>query len=621
MARDPDRDAEIVRSIDDPFIRRTLKVGLHTRRYMPFYVFGVFWLLVLTLFPSIRPGGGDENDLTSGNFREGGGVVSGDDELLGDDTTAAEGDGGVGSVSTGAGSTGSGSVSGTGTGKAAPISAAQAKAAIQRGTGTTRLGMDCGADVRQIPASTYAIPCQNVYDGANGGATHRGITAEKIKIVARGFPSSPNEQAVDRVNEQAGFASDDVNRATRNEFVKFFTKAYELYGRQVEFIDYESQHGGQTQSTDEAQGKGKENACLDADQIAKEIKAFAVFGSETGTTSNPFSECAAERGLVVFNGGAYYPELWYRQHHPYLWGTLMECERISYQVAEYAGKRLINKPAKWAGSPTLQAKQRYFGTYVPDNDGYQHCVRISRNELKNKWGVKDPGPQYNYVLDVSRFPDQAANAAVQFSAAGVTTVILACDYISTIVLTQAAEQQNWFPEWLLIGVAATDTDNAARLYSQQAVVGSLFGMSQLGPTPKVIGKNSEAGRVYKVASGKDIPEGTTGSYFYLVHMFNMLQAAGPNLTPATVAQGAMTIPPGGAPEFPFGYWSMQDGPDGKKGAGDHTEVDDSREIYWTTGTGPDGKKGTYKETMNGARFRNDEWPGGDPQIYPGGKTD
>jgi hypothetical protein len=309
----------------------------------------------------------------------------------------------------------------------------------------------------------------------------------------------------------------------------------------------------------------------------------------------------------------------------------MECERISYQVAEYIGKRLLNKPAKWAGDPVMQKKTRYFGTYVPDNDAYQSCVAVTKRELKGKYGVADTGPQYNYQLDISRFPDQAAQASVQFSAAGATTVILACDYISTTVLTAAAQQQNWHPEWFQIGTALNDADNSARLFEQNQVNGHLFGPSQLGATTKLIGENSEPGKVYKDATGKVIPDGTSGDYFTLMLMYNLLQAAGPNLTPAAIGAGAKTIPPSGAPDYPLGYWSLQDGPDGTPGAGDHTTIDDSREIYWVSqncGTtcagsasdpyynGPDGKNGTYKETYNGKRFRNGEWPKEDPPIYP-----
>ena len=45
-------------------------------------------------------------------------------------------------------------------------------------------------------------------------------------------------------------------------------------------------------------------------------------------------------------------------------------------------------------------------------------------------------------------------------AAGVTTLMNACDYISTIFLTQAADSQNWRPEWLIIGVAAQENTGA-----------------------------------------------------------------------------------------------------------------------------------------------------------------
>jgi hypothetical protein len=505
-----------------------------------------------------------------------------------------------------------------------PVSAEEAQSAIQRHTGTTRLGQACGPDVLQIPNSTYAPPCQNVYDGPNGGATWpRGVTDKEITIVRRKFPDSANSRAVDEVNSRAGYASSDVTDQVRLAFVDYFNKSFELYGRKVKWVVYESQNGD---STAEAQSKGKEGACLDADYIAKEIKAFGVIGGATW----PFSECAAERKLMAFNAGAYYPERWYRKYHPYLWGTVMECERISYQVAEYVGKRLLNRPAKWAGDAATKALTRKFGTYVPDNDGFQQCVQITRNEIKNKYGG-DPGPRYDYQLDISRFPDQAAQAAVQFSAAGVTTVILACDYISATVLTAAAERQGWRPEWMTIGTGATDVDNSARLYEQAQVNGHLFGPSQLGATTKLIGPESEPGKVYKQATGKTIPEGTTGDYFNLVHMFNLLQAAGPVLTPENVAKGAMTLPPSGAPGFAYGYWSYTDGPDGTPGAGDHTTVDDSREVYWVAETksgvaqgsakdayynGPDGKDGTYKEVNDGKRYRNGEWPETEPAIYP-----
>ena len=637
--------------LEDPFLRRSVKTALHLRRFLPFYVFGAVWAITLALFPSIGPGGGgDDDDLFAGSSDSSAvsadgadgpsGSALGASDATGAATDAAGaavaggggggartagGSGGGAKVAAGAGATAGAVAGGAGSG---PISQEVAASAIQRGTGRSRLGLECKEGQPQIPNSSYAIPCQNVYDGPNGGATARGVTDKEITFVRRGFPDSANSQAVAAVVEAAGGASEEESDMVRDAFIEYFNKSFELYGRTVKWIDYETQNNAN--STQEAQSKGKENACLDAE----DIKSLGAFATPSG--SAPFSECAAERGIMVFDAAAYYPERFFKKYHPFLWGGPMECERISYQVSEYIGKRLINKPAKWAGDDLTRAKTRYFGTYVPDNDGYQFCVSITKRELREKYGVKDTGPQYNYQLDVSRFPDQAAQATVQFAAAGVTTLILACDAISAIVLTEAATKQQWNPEWMTIGTGLTDLDNAARLYDQNQVDGHLFGVSQLGSTDKLIGPTSEPGIIYKQATGgKTIPDGTSGDYFSLIRIYSMLQAAGPNLTPMAVAAGARTIPPGGAPTFPAGYTSFLDGPDGTPGAGDHTAVDDSREVYWVNGVGNkssdkssctknpdpyyngnDGCAGTYKETQGGKRFRNGEWTKEDPPIYP-----
>jgi arabinogalactan endo-1,4-beta-galactosidase len=55
--------------------------------------------------------------------------------------------------------------------------------------------------------------------------------------------------------------------------------------------------------------------------------------------------------------------------------------------------------AKWARDPLLRG-ERSFGVYVPNNDGYQHCVNIYERELAQQYGVQ-MASRYNYTLDVS----------------------------------------------------------------------------------------------------------------------------------------------------------------------------------------------------------------------------
>lgn len=325
--------------------------------------------------------------------------------------------------------------------------------------------------------------------------------------------------------------------------------------------------------------------------------------------SQPMADCAAERGLFLPFGATYFPEQWYTERwHPYVWHLTMECERIAHDVAEYMGKRLLNRKAKWARDPAYQRQNRVFGTYVPDNDGYQRCVNISETDFKQKYGgtIKH---RFDYQLDVSRFPDQAAQAVVQFKAAGVTTLINACDTISTSFLTEAADRQQWGPEWYIIGVAAQDSDGQARTWNDDAVNGHLFGMSQLGQTRLIEGKEGEAYETWKAAFPNEEPPAGFGlAYYSVLGLYMMLQAAGPILTPENIAKGLQSMPPGGGAHGAIGTWSFK---------GDHTAIDDSREIYWDhTATGFDGNTGAYIETYGGKRFLSGQWPAEEPPVYP-----
>jgi hypothetical protein len=482
-------------------------------------------------------------------------------------------------------------------------------------TGVTKGGVSCAPGVRQLPDSVYSAPCVPAWSGDNGGATHRGVTEDTIRIVRRRFPESANSQAVDAVIAQAGGADHAVIAAVRERFIREFEAKYELYGRRVEWVPYESQFGNDTA---EVQGRGREGACLDAEVIANELHAFAVMGERTAL-SKPFTECAVQRGLVVIDGASYASETFYRDRHPYAWAIITDCERINYQVVEYVAKRLVDRPARWAGDADLRGRRRKLGVYTPVPDPTDTtCPKVRDSETARYGFEEEIGSRYEYVLDVSRFPDEAARGVIQLKRDGVTTVVMACDPISMIFLTQSATSQGWHPEWFLIGVALTDVDNAARLYDQDQVDGHLFGMSQLGATPKLLGPNSESGRLYQRLTGTEIPAGTTGQLHFLLLAYNLLQSAGPNLTPANLGAGAYTLPPMGAPDYPAGYWSFLDGPNGAVGARDHTLVDDSREVYWRgdVRSPADGKAGAYVETYGGRRFRNGEWPAEEPPVYP-----
>ena len=587
------------------------KLQNHIRRFMPFYALGALFALMLIILPT-KPGSDDADEasqLTPGSeqtFSGNTGDVASPDgpKVKGRGVTTGRGGGPAG--------TNTPSVSVPGVKKFDPL----AWSAV----GKTRGGFDCKEGVRQIPWSRYAVPCYPAWTGNNGGATTRGVTEKEIVVVHRDFPSTAASRAVEAYVEAAGFASAAEFRETRKKFVDHYNKIFELWGRKVKYITYESEYGN---STEEALSQNKDGACQDADAIISKFKPYLVVGDTTGV----FGECAAERKLIALGAGAYYPETWYRKYHPYIFAGVMECERIAYMNAEYIGKRLANRPAKWSKDKLLDKSKRRIGIIVPENDQYSHCVEIAKREGEQKYNGKVDST-YKYQLDIQRFPEEAARAIVQFKADRITTIFLACDPIIPIFLTQSARGQEYFPEWVINSAGLTDVEQFARLWDQEEIQWSLFGMSQLGNTGRILGPEGEGTRSYKQFFGTDIPPGTQTEYYAATGLFSILQATGPVLTPQNMAATYPRLPPGGAPEFEVGYTSYATDPRGRPGS-DHTAVDDMREVYWLcTQIGGDSggrcsapksyddKGGKYVPTYGGKRFRPGQWPRGDPPVFP-----
>ena len=218
---------------------------------------------------------------------------------------------------------------------------------------------------------------------------------------------------------------------------------------------------------------------------------------------------------------------------------------------------------------------------------------------------------FDYVLDPATLPTQMNRAVVQFKADGVTTLLSVADFLTMVNLTQAAAAQSWGPEWVLQGSGLQDFYAFARLYDQSVVDGHMFGMSQTPDSGAVFAPDGEVVRTYHEATGEQLLPPEDGSYFELVHMFNLLQGAGPILTAETVANGAFVLPPSG-PGAGHGIWNFGLLANGQPGF-QHTAVTDAREVFWDgSAPGPDGEPGVFVGTLNGQRFGVGQWPAGEP---------
>ncbi|HVM55695.1 MAG TPA: hypothetical protein VM262_21100, partial [Acidimicrobiales bacterium] len=101
---------DVAAGLDDPYVRGAVRIGIHLRRYQPFYVFGILWILMAALFPSVNPlnsgggsGGGGYQNVTASDF-DGGGFSGADG--TGDGTGSSSGAPGNGSTVSGGPTTG-----------------------------------------------------------------------------------------------------------------------------------------------------------------------------------------------------------------------------------------------------------------------------------------------------------------------------------------------------------------------------------------------------------------------------------------------------------------------------------------------------------------------------------
>ncbi|HWC34007.1 MAG TPA: hypothetical protein VG650_04175 [Mycobacteriales bacterium] len=481
---------------------------------------------------------------------------------------------------------------------------------LRVGVGVTRGGFACRTGVAQLPYSAYAVPCVAKFTGNNGGATYNGVTRTTITFAYRHTSDSTGAgaAAVTAEAEAAGGVSPSVDETYVKKLVNYFNHTLELYGRHVVIKDFNGKGNG----TDEQLGEDQVGACADADYAANTLHAFADLQFNGIYEYEPFAACAPRYHLMVPFGQLYYPESEFQKENPYVWSITTSCTLGSAELAEFLGKQVAPYPAKWAGTDgafALTGHQRKFAEYVPSNPGYQQCAANTKHILETKYGVSSKRwDQYNYALDISQGPSDSNKAAIQFSADHDTSVVLSSDPIAPIFLTQAAEQQDYFPEWIITGVALTDQDNWAQLWNQKEVAGRMFGLSQLGSTAAFLNPKGEAARALH-AAGVPLSAGSALTYFELLPIFDQLQAAGPHLTPASYAAGTRAMPRLGGATAADGTWFYGSA---------HTGIIDSREIYYVENreSPANRRKGTYLTVYGGRRFQLRQFPKHPPPFYP-----
>lgn len=448
----------------------------------------------------------------------------------------------------------------------------------------------CPDRTQQVPGDPYSPACI-AFSGDNGGATSRGVTKDEVVVAARilnerGFQQTLAILAGAEITDQPR----DVMR-TISAYEEYFNKRFQFYGRKIKIVFYKGKGSGTT----ELLGGGQAEAQADAIHVAQNIKAFA----EMNGSSAPFQEALARQKVLAF-GTPYLSRQWHVDHRPWNWGIAPDCDTVAEAAAEVYAKQMAGKPAKFAG-PGLQGAPRKPAGVSPENPWYQVCHDSAIRLIQS--AGHDPGIKINYRLDIPSFSNQAANIVARLKNDRVTTILCGCDPVFPVFLTSKAAEQEYNPEWIVLGTAGTDLDIVGQLYNQDQW-SRAFGVSHLGEQrPQRAGLGYAA---YKTVRN-DEPAFAAEIIYANMYMIALgIQLAGPNLTPESFEKGMFSYP--GATGV-FGTWTF--------GPADYTPPYDTRYIWWNPNKVSifNGKQGAYEESYGGRRFAPGQIPAGDPQVF------
>jgi hypothetical protein len=321
---------------------------------------------------------------------------------------------------------------------------------------------------KQVPGDPYSPACIT-FSGSNGGSTARGVTGTTINVAFRLTDDPGFQQTLASIGgAQFQDTQADVER-TITGLADYFNKHFQFYGRKIAFTFYK----GQGSQTNELLGGGQQEAGADALHVASDLKAFA----DMSATTEPYGDALSRQKVLNF-GEPYLSGKWFAQRAPYAWSVATDCTQVSNASAEIAVKQMMGKPAQFAG-PAFQGKTRKLAILAPDNPWYQDCVQNAQSIFRaGGFGTQMSIP---YQLNLSTLSSQAASIVSKLKAAGVTTVACGCDPIFPVYLTQKADEQDYFPEWSVIGVALTDQDIVGQLFDQKEWQHAI-GVTYLGKT-------------------------------------------------------------------------------------------------------------------------------------------
>jgi hypothetical protein len=430
----------------------------------------------------------------------------------------------------------------------------------------------CVGDPARQTEDPQSPPCANYWEGDNGGATSKGVTADEIRVA---YPVEAGSDVFEK-------------------FLAHFNKRYQFYGRHLRGVPINA--------------PDREAYAVAADE---EAHAFAALDHQQDITirvsGEPYFRELARRKVIGISGAVRrFTDAEIEELAPYYWQYEPSLEYLQRQAAALVC-RLQNRPARHGGADVSLKPRKFAVLYERFADGGTIPLKALDEGLAR---CSEKPLRYEVTDNVGT--NRTARAQ-DMQDKGVTSVITLMTPSGLTNEFSGWNNVSFQPELITTGFSLSFHESQFHAFGDPARQAHMFGVgifNKLNPQA-----DEPAFWAAKEANPEDeaIRGQAQGFYFYqwyasLLLLASGIQQAGPNLTPTTFQEGlARTRFPnpksGQAP-----YWQAHVG----FGPGDHTMIDDVSAIWWSEQApayrSPIRPQGGWCYIDKGARHAAVAWP-------------
>jgi hypothetical protein len=402
-----------------------------------------------------------------------------------------------------------------------------------------------------------------------GGATYQGVTGDEITLVD--YVSDYGAEVNAILQAEGSLVTYSDAQVLDKAWAKFINDHYVLYGRHVKIVTYQ----GQCQSVP------PKYDCLipEMDSIVNTYHPYAV-NWQTTLCSKCYAELARLNTISI--GGTGFSDDLAKALVPYFYEAGESSTAVEQAFAEFYCTQLTG-PVKYAGTANpaqnFNGKPRVLGiisTDDPDNKDTVNNFLVPM--LRDKCGVS-VSHFYFYAQDINTAAQQVAAgiAAMDTPTNPASIVLCLCDEVAPAFLFEGEQGNNYYPENVIATDQGMDFDKTGQSYGPGGPVAcptginceytNAFGLGTIGAEEP---DGQDAGdRIFQAGGGTARPGSVEGKTMDSVSkewimLANLIEAAGPNLTPDTMWAQSTSMGSAGGPGTPnelvqfdgsSGYWT------------------------------------------------------------------